>query len=152
MFPNPNHIFKISLSDQQSLQQNLSIKERRIRVYVCVSVRHLLCWLFMRSTSNMAGVLLRTRGRVVLSVKLVGWAVLENSISCCNGNVLWTGTYERVLHTAIFLGCGLADQTPEGNFLGCGCDGHLSLFSDIYGPNFYQNNKPLDQGGGCHEQ
>ncbi len=52
---------------------------------------------FIRSTSHLAGVLLRTQRSAVLSVKLFGWAFLEKAASSNTGRqaISWfqTGTF-----------------------------------------------------------
>ncbi len=48
---------------------------------LCLSDLWLSRQLFIRSTSHLTGVLLRTQGSAVLSVKLLGWAVLQKAAS-----------------------------------------------------------------------
>ncbi len=70
-------------SDAQSDAQSghLTINGKSL----CLSVLRLSRQPFIRSTSHLAGVLLRTQGSAVLSVKLFGWAVLEKAASSNTG-------------------------------------------------------------------
>ncbi len=67
---------------------------------VCLSVLRLSQQPFIRSTSHLVGVLLRTKGSAVLSVKLFGWAVLQKVASSNTGGhaigPFWTGTFSTV--------------------------------------------------------
>ncbi len=63
--------------------QYLAINGRSLCLSVCLSF-DCLDNPFIRSTSHLAGVLLRIQGSAVLSVTLLGWVVLEQAASSSN--------------------------------------------------------------------
>ncbi len=76
-----------------------------ICMFVCMTVLCIAWQLFIQSTSHLAGVLQRTQGSAVSSVKSIRWAVLDNACKhhfwgpsnrlAMNGHAFWMGTHSE---------------------------------------------------------
>ncbi len=98
--------------EDQELCTKIWIVLKEYVKYLSKNIRN-LCFsvcLSCLSTSHLAGVLLRTQGRAMSSVKLFGWAVLQKAARSSNGRqpnglfrtgTFWTGTQEPQKQTSI---------------------------------------------------